>query len=181
MKPRIPVLLLAVCALATPVLAEPPSTPYAGQQHRIIKALSEEEIAALLKGEGLGMAKAAELNGYPGPLHVLTLARKLELSPTQRQQIRAVFDRMSAAAKPLGTELVAHERMLDQAFAKSEITPDRLAAETAAIGELTGRLRSVHLAAHFETRALLNPAQIALYQYLRGYGEPAAAVHHHYG
>jgi hypothetical protein len=75
MKPRIPVLLLAVCALATPVLAEPPSTPYAGQQHRIIKALSEEEIAALLKGEGLGMAKAAELNGYPGPLHVLTLVK----------------------------------------------------------------------------------------------------------
>jgi hypothetical protein len=82
MKPRIPVLLLAICALATPVLAEPPSTPYADQQHRIIKALSEEEIAALLKGEGLGMAKAAELNGYPGPLHVLTLARELELSPT---------------------------------------------------------------------------------------------------
>jgi Spy/CpxP family protein refolding chaperone len=181
MKPRIPVLLLAVCALATPVLAEPPSTPYAGQQHRIIKALSEGEIAALLKGEGLGMAKAAELNGYPGPLHVLTLARELELSPMQRQQIRAVFDRMSAAAKPLGAELVAHERMLDQAFAKSEITPDRLAAETAAIGELTGRLRSMHLAAHLETRALLNPAQIALYQHPRGYGEPAAAVHHHHG
>ena len=88
---------------------------------------------------------------------------------------------MSAAAKPLGAELVEHERMVDQAFAKSEITPDRLAAETAAIGELAGRLRLVHLAAHLKARALLNPGQIALYQHLRGYDDPAAAVHHHHG
>jgi hypothetical protein len=88
---------------------------------------------------------------------------------------------MSAAAKPLGAELIEHERMLDQAFAKTEITPDRLATETTAIGELAGRLRLVHLAAHLETRALLNPAQIALYQHLRGYGDPAAVMHHHHG
>jgi Spy/CpxP family protein refolding chaperone len=181
MKPRIPVLLFAVCALTTQVLAEPPSTPYAGQQNRMIKALSEEDIAELLKGEGMGMAKAAELNGYPGPVHVLTLARELELTPTQRQQIQAIFDRMSAAAKPLGAELVEHERMLDQGFARGEITPDRLAAETAAIGQLAGRLRLVHLAAHLETRALLNEDQIALYQRLRGYGDPAAVMHHHHG
>jgi Spy/CpxP family protein refolding chaperone len=181
MKSRILVLVLAACTLAVPVLADSRSTPYAGQQSRIIKALSEEDIAALLKGEGMGMAKAAELNGYPGPIHVLTLARELELTPTQRQQIQAIFDRMSAAAKPLGAELVEHERMLDQAFAETEITPDRLATETTAIGELAGRLRLVHLAAHLETRALLNPAQIALYQHLRGYGDPAAVMHHHHG
>ena len=181
MKPRIPILLFAICALTTQVLAESPSTPYAGQQSRIIKALSEEDIAALLKGEGMGMAKAAELNGYPGPIHVLALARELELTPTQRQEIQASFDRMSAAAKPLGAELVEHERMLDQAFAKGEITPDRLAAETVAIGELAGRLRLVHLAAHLETRALLNPGQIAVYQRLRGYGDPGAAMHDHHG
>jgi Spy/CpxP family protein refolding chaperone len=181
MKPRIPVLLVAVCVLATQVLADPPSTPYAGQQNRMIKALSEQDIAGLLKGEGMGMAKAAELNGYPGPLHVLTLARELELTPTQRQQIQVIFDRMSAAAKPLGAELVEHERMLDQAFAKGEITPDRLAVETAAIGELAGRLRLAHLAAHLQTRALLNPAQLTLYQHLRGYGDPAAVMHHHDG
>jgi hypothetical protein len=99
------------------VLAEPPSTPYAGQQNRIINALSEEEIAELLKGEGMGMARAAELNGYPGPIHVLTLARELKLTPTQRQQIQAIFDRMNAAAKPLGAKLVEHDRVLDQAFA----------------------------------------------------------------
>src|SRR5688500_491116 len=44
--------------------------PYAGQQSRDIKSLSEQEIAALLAGQGAGLAKAAELNGYPGPAHV---------------------------------------------------------------------------------------------------------------
>jgi hypothetical protein len=58
---------------------------------------------------------------------------------------------MSAAAKPLGGELIAREQVLDQLFARGEITPDRLAIETEAIGELNGRLRSVHLAAHLET------------------------------
>jgi hypothetical protein len=56
-----------------------------------------------------------------------------------------------------------------------------LTIETAAIGELSGRLRSVHLAAHLETRAMLHPDQIALYQRLRGYGDPASAAHHHPG
>jgi Spy/CpxP family protein refolding chaperone len=183
MKSRTLVLVLAACAAITvPVLADAPTTPYAGQQTRTIKGLSDEDIAALLKGEGMGYAKAAELNGYPGPKHVLDLADRLKLTPDQRQQVQAIFDRMSASAKPLGAELVERERVLDQLFEKGEITPDRLAAETAAIGELQGRLRSVHLAAHLETRALLNPEQIALYEHLRGYGDPAAApMQHHHG
>jgi Spy/CpxP family protein refolding chaperone len=179
--PRTMILAFAACALAVPVFADTPLTPYAGQQARAIKALSADDVAALLKGEGMGMAKAAELNGYPGPAHVLTLAKELALTESQLQQVTAIYDRMSAAAKPLGVELIERERVLDQLFATAEITPDRLVAETAAIGELEGRLRSVHLAAHLETRALLNPDQIALYQRLRGYVDPAAPPHHHHG
>ena len=181
MKLRTLVLAIATCSLTTPVLAQHAATPYAGQQTRAIKALSPEDIAGLLEGEGMGMAKAAELNGYPGPVHVLALARELDLTAKQRERVQAIFDRMSAVAKPLGAELVEHERVLDQSFAKGEITPDRLTAETAAIAELAGRLRSVHLAAHLETRALLDPDQIARYQQLRGYGEPVAPMHHHHG
>jgi len=181
MKTRSILLILAACAVAVPVLADAPMPPYAGQQARPIKALSDEDIAALRKGEGMGFAKAAELNGYPGPAHVLTLAQELKLTEAQRQQVQAIFDRMSAAAKPLGAELIERERGLDQLFAKGDITPDRLSAETTEIAELQGRLRSVHLAAHLETRALLNPEQIALYQQLRGYGDPAAPMHHHHG
>jgi Spy/CpxP family protein refolding chaperone len=172
-------LVVAAALFAGPVLAD---TPYAGQQGRSIKALSDDDLAALRKGEGMGLAKAAELNGYPGPVHVLQLAAQLGLTETQRRDVQAIFDRMSAAAKPLGAELIERERALDQLFAKGDISPNQLGAATAAIGELQGRLRAVHLAAHLETRALLNPDQVARYQQLRGYGEPQApAQHHHHG
>ena len=164
--------------LAGSVLAA--DMPYAGQQTRAVKALSDDEIAALRKGEGMGMAKAAELNGYPGPTHVLQLAGPLGLTDAQHRDVQAIFDRMSAAAKPLGSELIAQEQILDQLFATRKITPDRLAAETTAIAELQGRLRAVHLSAHLETRALLNADQIARYEQLRGYGDPPALGHHHH-
>jgi len=180
MKPRILALVLAATAFAVPVRADNQSAPYAGQQARSIKSLSAEDVAALLKGEGMGMAKAAELNGYPGPVHVLTLASELKLTESQRQQVQAIFDRMSAAAKPLGAKLVEREQVLDGLFVSGDITADRLAAETAAIGELQGRLRSAHLAAHLETRALLNSDQIARYQHLRGYGDSASLPSHHH-
>ena len=87
---------------------------------------------------------------------------------------------MSEAAKSLGAEMIDREQALDQLFAKGEMTPERLAAETIAIGELNGRLRAVHLAAHLETRALLRPEQLALYRQLRGYGE-SKGHHRHPG
>jgi len=172
MKPRMLTLAAVACAFVAPVSAEQQSVPYAGQQSRPIKALSDEDTAALLNGDGMGFARAAELNGYPGPAHVLTLSQPLKLTEAQREQVQAIFDRMSAAAKLLGAELVERERALDQLFAKGDITPDRLAGATAQIGELQGRLRSVHLAAHVETQAVLTSDQIALYQHLRGYGHP---------
>jgi len=183
MKPWTLLRIVAAALLPVPMLAaDMPANPYAGQEARTIKALSDEDIAALRKGEGMGMAKAAELNGYPGPVHVLSLAKQLRLTDSQRQRVTEIFERMSAAAKPLGAELIAHEQVLDQLFATGEITPDRLTAETAAIGELQGRLRSVHLSAHLETRALLNPDQIGLYERLRGYSQPQGlAQHHHHG
>jgi Heavy-metal resistance len=173
-------LSLAAAALivAVPVVAA--EAPYAGQQARAIKALSDADIAALRNGEGMSMAKAAELNGYPGPAHVLQLAPQLGLTETQQREVQAVFDRMSAAAKPLGRELIAQEQALDQLFAKRNITPDQLTATTATIGDLQGRLRSVHLAAHLETRAMLNPDQIARYQQLRGYTDPNTPAQHHH-
>jgi hypothetical protein len=97
------------------------------------------------------------------------LANELRLTEDQRQQVQAIFDRMNNAARPLGMELIGHELLLDGLFAAGEVTPDRLAVETAAIGTLQGSLRSVHLAAHLQTRALLNADQIALYNGLRGY------------
>jgi hypothetical protein len=180
MKPRTAVLALVTCLLAGSSLADSPPIAYAGQQTRAIKALSEEDIAALLNGEGMGMAKAAELNGYPGPKHVLTLAKELKLTEAQRQQVQVIFDQMSVAARPLGMELIGRELLLDRLFAGGEVTTDSLAVETATIGALEGSLRSVHLAAHLQTCALLNADQIAVYKQLRGYESATAEGHHHH-
>jgi Spy/CpxP family protein refolding chaperone len=173
--------MLLAFALALPAsTAETPTAPYAGQQVRSLKALSDEDAAALRNGDGMGMAKAAELNGYPGPRHVLTLASRLHLTEDQRQQVTAIYERMSADAKPLGQELLDHEATLDRLFADGTITPDRLTVETAAIGELQGRLRAVHLTAHLGTRAVLSRDQVARYGRLRGYGDPATPMQHHH-
>ena len=181
MKLQIFLLAVALCVLAVPGLAA--DMTYAGQQTRAIKALSDEDITALRKGEGTDMAKAAELNGYPGPVHVMALAAQLGLTETQQRDVKAIFDRMSAAAKPPGVDLIAQEQALDQLFANGEISLDRLIAATAAIAGLQGRLRAVHLSAHLETRAVLDAGQIARYQQLRGYGDPQApgTHHHHHG
>ena len=178
MKLRTLSFVVAAALLAGPVQAD--DAPYAGQQGRSIKALSDDDIAALRKGEGMRMAKAAELNGYPGPVHVMALAAQLGLTETQQHNVKAIFDRMSAAARPLGAELIAKEQALDQLFATGEITPDRLAAVTAGIAELQGRLRWVHLLAHLETRALLTGDQIGRYRKLRGYSDQDAPREHHH-
>ena len=145
--------LAAMAMMASSHAAEPPAAPYAGQPSRAIKALAPEEIDALRKGEGMGLAKAAELNGYPGPLHVLALATELRLTPDQLRIITGIRERMSAAAKPFGDDIIAREQELDRLFVQGEVTTERLTSETATIGELQGRLRAVHLAAHLETRA----------------------------
>lgn len=151
-------------------LVAPPSA-YAGQEQRPLKALSAEEVRGYLDGAGMGLAKAAELNHYPGPRHVLDLAAELELSPAQRAGVQAAFERMQASARELGAQLVAEERALDQAFALGTITSAELDRRLDGLGALHGRLRATHLRAHLETRALLTPAQVKRYDELRGYAE----------
>ncbi|MBD0273964.1 MAG: Spy/CpxP family protein refolding chaperone [Acetobacteraceae bacterium] len=164
----LPAALLAAMALPL-AAASAPHSPYAGEKARDIMALSARDVADLLAGRGMGMARAAELNGHPGPMHVLELRDRLGLAPEQEAAVRASFARMEAAAKPLGAELVERERALDRAFAGGAVTTDRLRSMAAAIGEVQGRLRAVHLAAHVETRAILTDEQVRAYDALRGY------------
>src|ERR687892_2344181 len=72
--------------------------PYAGMQARPVKALSDQQIADLRAGRGMGLALAAELNGYPGPLHVLEHADALALTAEQRHRTRSLFEAMKAEA-----------------------------------------------------------------------------------
>ena len=143
--------------------------PYAGLQERRIKALSADEVASLMAGEGMGFALSAELNGYPGPLHVLELADALELSDEQEARTRELFDAMRAEARILGEELVQRERALDEAFASGTVTAGSLEAALEELGSLRARLRGVHLRAHLRLTPLLTPEQRLRYRHLRGY------------
>ena len=158
------------------------SSPYAGEEAREIKALSESEIADLLAGRGMGHAKAAELNGYPGPKHVLELADELHLSAGQREQTQTVFSRMEASARELGAKLVGAERELDSMFVEGTVTADSMAVALSRIGALQAELRGVHLQAHLEQARILKQGQVARYMELRGYGNGAHGEHaHHHG
>ena len=165
-------LLALGCALATLAHAATPS-PYAGQQSRDIKALSSAEQADLLAGKGMGLAKAAELNGYPGPAHVLELAADLGLSAEQHERTQAVWHAMDARARTIGQWVVDAERELDALFASKQITRERLAAQLDRIGALQAELRAVHLEAHLEQARVLTPAQTDRYAALRGYSGAA--------
>jgi hypothetical protein len=173
---RIGLAVLIVIAAGMPAGAQPqPAQPYAGLETRDIKALSDQELADLTAGRGMGSALAAELNGYPGPAHVLEYAERLGLTEEQRAHVKRLFDSMKSEAIPLGQRLIAAERELDRDFAQRTITPERLKAATAAIGEIRGELRNTHLKYHLSTAALLGPDQIRRYAELRGYGTSGAA------
>ena len=153
-------------------------THYAGMQARPIKALSEQQVADLGAGRGMGLALAAELNGYPGPSHVLELADKLDLSTDQRAGIQRLFDAMKAEAVQLGSKLIEQEADLDRQFAGRTVTPESLKASTAAVSMTQGALRETHLRYHLSTVAILTPGQMQRYAELRGYGEKP--MHHHH-
>ncbi len=163
----VPILILSLVPVATH--AQETRSPYAGLEGRAIKALSPQEINALLAGEGMSLALPAELNGYPGPKHVLELSDSLGLSAEQQASVRAVFDQMAERAMQLGTEIVRLERVLDEAFAERRANKDSLVAVTSRIASLAGELRATHLAAHLELDGLLTEHQVMVYQRVRGY------------
>ncbi len=162
--------IIACLAFVLAAGAASAQSPYAGMQTRPIKALSEQQVADLKAGRGMGLAMPAELNGYPGPLHVLELADKLALTATQRDTFKTMFASMKAEAVPLGEQLIALEGTLDRQFADRTVTPDKLAATTAQIAEVQGKLRNAHLKYHLTAADALTPDQRATYATLRGYG-----------
>lgn len=149
-------------------------SPYAGEQRRAITSMADGHVADLLAGRGAGLAKAAELNGVPGPAHILEMKAEIALTAEQERQVAALHRRMQAEAAALGKRLVDLEAELDAAFAAGPVTRERLRDLLSAIAEVQRDLRFVHLAAHLETPAILTAGQIDTYNRLRGYG-PAAA------
>lgn len=181
---RITLALLFAAALGPAAPAQHGSgapTPYAGLEQRSLKALSEQQVADLRAGRGMSLALAAELNGYPGPSHVLELADKLSLTDAQRARMQELFDAMKREAVQIGETLIAQETELDRQFASRSITPAALNASTEAIGATQAGLRRAHLKYHLLTRDVLTPEQVRRYGELRGYagGSPASGHNPH--
>ena len=151
--------------------------PYAGQDAQRIASLSPSDIEALRKGEGWGLAKPAELNDHPGPLHVIELAEEIELTGDQRAKVEASFAAMRAAAMEAGEALIEAERALDRGFEAGGLDQPGLRALIARAEAARAKLREVHLAAHLEVAPLLSAEQRERYAALRGYGDGA----HHGG
>lgn len=158
-----------VMIAASPALVAEQS-PYAGVDDRAIASLSEQDVDDLVNGRGWGLALPAELNGYPGPVHVLELSDDLSLSDTQRERTRQIFEQMQAEARETGAEYVEIERHIDETFRSGRITEDRITMMTDHSGRLLAKLRGIHLSAHLKMQDVLSPDQTALYNEIRGYG-----------
>lgn len=170
--------ILVFAMLAAVSAAAQTTQPYSGQQDRAISSLSEKRIEALRAGRGLGYAKAAELNGWPGPMHVLELADRLDLDADVRAKVEAIRAEMLSRSIPLGEELIEAEMALDTLFTDGTPEADAVHAVTLRIGEIESRLRAAHLVAHVKTRPLLTDEQRAIYTRERGYCRHHGNGHH---
>jgi len=162
---------LAIILILIPCLViASEQSPYAGEEIRSIKSMSEQEIESLRRGDGMGFAKLAELNHFPGPRHVLDIADELELSAEQLAMTQSLYEEMRRSAVILGKELLEAESRLDMDFEQRTVNPESLEASLLEIGRLQAQLRYVHLEAHLTQTRLLTPDQIETYDAVRGYG-----------
>lgn len=171
------VLVLVLALLLMAVGVEASESPYTSLQDRGIKALSPDQIAGYEAGEGMGFALAAELNGYPGPKHVLELQDELSLTESQAHSTESIFVRMKESAEDLGHQIVEQEEELDRLFASHNVDAETLSAHVSQIADLEGRLRVTHLQAHLEMMSVLTHDQIRKYIGLRGYHDGGSSGH----
>ena len=174
--------MLRLLALAVSLAAAPAAQHdhaghgHAGHDHaadghntRVPSGLTAGDVSGLLEGAGLGMAKPAEMNNYPGPLHVIEHADALLLTPEQRATAERLRAEMLAQAVPLGRQLVDAERSLDAVFASGSATAQDVERAVGQAAAVHARLRAVHLRAHLAMRDALTDDQIRAYARLRGY------------
>ncbi len=163
------VIIAAYLAINAVIATAWGESPYVGQEHRTIKSLSPQDIAELESGAGWGLAKPAELNGIPGPKHVLELAKELVLSPSQFEQIEALFVAMQSSAKTIGADYLSVEMQIEQLLRTGQPDLPKLSELLTLSGQHLAKLRNVHLRAHWATLPILSEHQSKQYQRLRGY------------
>jgi hypothetical protein len=149
---------------------------YIGQEKREIKSLSKEDVEELRVGAGWGLAKAAELNGLPGPKHILEMKEEIELTVEQEESVIALYRDMNKEAIKLGNELIEYEQELNNRFAERNIDEKILNKLLENISETYKSLRFTHLSAHLKTPTILTENQIKKYNKLRGYSSDDPCV-----
>ena len=173
-------LAVGLVAIMGSMAAAQSQQPYAGLEQRSIKTLSDQQIADMQAGRGMGFALAAELNGYPGPVHAIELADRLGLSADQVAMLKQLFEAMKAETIPIGANLISQERALNEDFAQRTVTPASLEATTQQIGATQASLRAAHLKYHLATTAILTADQVAQYNTLRGYAAGSPSPQHNH-
>jgi len=176
--PRVASITAFLVLFVAAIPASAQHQPYAGQNDRELKALSAEEVKQYMAGAGMGYAKPAELNHFPGPMHVLELADQLKLTAEQRAATKKLMDAHKAEARGLGSELVAAERELDQLFSAGRVDEAVLARAVRTSAAIVGEYRLSHLETHRRMRALLSDEQVKRYDELRGYSSGSGGRHH---
>lgn len=175
------VALALVVFVTTPLLAQQTLSPYREQLASEIRGLTTKEIEDLREGRGMALARAAELNGYPGPRHVLdgVEAGEFHLGPEQLAAVQRLFQEMSTGAQRLGSAILKEEQALEAEFRARRIDGPNLRERVARIATLQSDLRLIHLRTHLETRALLTDHQVEQYNEMRGYTGSRAGPDQH--
>ena len=161
--------VLVVAPASAPAQHTHGVSSYAHDRSAEFSSLSPNEVRELRDGEGMGLARAAELNHYPGPKHLLDLAGELGLGGAQIERIDEIHRNMKARAIAKGEAILEAERHLSDLFASGQPSAARLRQMTEHLGLMRGQLQAIHLLAHVEAAAELTPAQIEGYDRLRGY------------
>lgn len=163
--------LLSACLAAFLAASAIPGAAQQGQQAghhgRDHGGKQAREFRNLQQGRGMGMGRAAETNGYPGPMHVLQHAEALELSDGQIERTRELMTRVKSRAPELGKQIVDAEERLEAMFAEDSVNAAKMDALLLQIAELRAHLRSLHLTAHLDQAAVLTEAQLEKYKTLR--------------
>jgi len=147
-----------------------PATEHAGHQGRGQGGMRAREFRNLQQGRGMGMGRVADVNGYPGPMHVLEHAEALELTDGQSERTRELMTRVKTRAPELGKQVVDAEKRLEAMFAGGSVNAAKMDSLLMEIAELRAHLRSLHLTAHLDQAAVLTEVQLEKYKELRSTG-----------
>lgn len=156
-------------------------SPYAVLRGTAATGLLPEEVEGLVSGKGMALALGAEVNGYPGPRHLLDAADagQLVLRPDQLATIERLYAQMLEEAQAKGKEILQAEAALAQRFRHGHIDDSSLRDALGQIGQSRAELRFIHLRTHLATRALLTADQISRYNAARGYDASGGVSPHH--